>query len=78
MVSIMGLPQHSGAFSMLRLALPVQLISYSPRSVLPQRVHRKMGIAADVNGIRVGFRGLLALVWLAWLFASFLTQPRLL
>lgn len=44
MVSIISLPQHHGAFSILRLTSPVHDISYSERILRPQTVHSNVGI----------------------------------
>jgi hypothetical protein len=43
MASIMGLPQHSGAFSTFRFSQPVQQTSNSARTLRPHRVQRKTG-----------------------------------
>lgn len=40
----MGLPQHWGGFSTLRLTSPVQEISYSVRNFYPHFLHWKIGI----------------------------------
>jgi hypothetical protein len=39
----MGLPQHQGAFSTLRLTSPVQETSNSSRFFLPHNLHSKEG-----------------------------------